>query len=117
MVTVQDVLARTLATMRSEATDMPLSQRAILLAVASDENVYLAQLADLLGCNSSTVTRGLNRLIDAGLVERQPHPTDDRIVRATTTSKGADVIQEILAIERRNAGDFDVIKLEGPNNG
>jgi DNA-binding MarR family transcriptional regulator len=110
MVTIQDVLARTLATMKGDDTDMPLSQRAILLAVADsqagEKGIYLAELADMLDCSSSTVTRAIDRLVDAGLITRRDHPTSKRRVATAVTAKGLALIESILAIERQSADEL-----------
>lgn len=48
----------------------------------------MGDLADALRVDSSTATRAVNRLVDAGLVQRTPAPDDARGVVVSVTRKG-----------------------------
>ena len=58
-----------------------------------------ATIADLLGVNPSTVTRMVDRLVAARMVDRQTNPASRRENVVTLTDSGADVVRR--ATERR----------------
>jgi len=72
-----------------------------LVILANDGPVNLATLAGLLGVAPSTTGRMVDRLVATGLIERTPHPTSRRELIAGLTSRGHDVVAQVIA-QRRN---------------
>ena len=66
-------------------------QRVALRALLLEPDTTAASLADALSVDRSSVTGILNRLQDAGLVERGPDDTDGRKHRIRVTEAGRDV--------------------------
>jgi DNA-binding MarR family transcriptional regulator len=79
---------------REQATTrLSASQLQALLVVEGDEGLNLGTLADRLGAILSSASRLCDRLVAAGMLDREPGPTDRREIRLTLTSAG----QELLA--------------------
>lgn len=53
------------------------------------------ELAQALGLDKSTLSRTLDALVAAGLVERAPHPEDGRAHRVALTPAGQEAVQRI----------------------
>lgn len=58
-------------------------------------------LAAAMSIDSSTVTRQVAPLVDAGLVERTPHPADGRAVVLRLSATGRDRLAQVRAARRR----------------
>lgn len=71
----------------------------------------MSGLADRLRIDASTATRGVQRLVDHGLVERFPSPDDGRVVMVRVTSEGrarhADVAARRAYAMQQILGAFD----------
>lgn len=83
---------------QSEAVGLSPQQHQLLLAVRAHPGDRPPSIGDLSGYllirHHSTV--GLvNRVVAAGLVERQPDPRDQRVIRVVLTRKGQDVIEQL----------------------
>ncbi len=59
-----------------------------LRSLQPDEPMKLSDLAQALHCDNSTVTGLADRLENAGLAERQAHPTDRRVKTLMLTERG-----------------------------
>jgi MarR family transcriptional regulator for hemolysin len=87
------------------------------LAVASNAATPLSQseLAERLGVEGATTVAMLDRLVRAGLVQRQPSKTDRRVKRVIVTDAGvglAEVVRaEAAAARRKLLADVDPKKL------
>jgi DNA-binding MarR family transcriptional regulator len=63
-------------------------QEMVLLRLVAEPGLSQNELADRLGIEPPTLTRGLQRLERAGLVERRPDADDARLVRVHLTPAG-----------------------------
>jgi DNA-binding MarR family transcriptional regulator len=76
-----------------------------LVRLGGDRGVSQRALMDELGLTSGTVSVRVDRLIEAGLVERRPDPEQKRNVLVSLTAKGRDLVERVipahLANERR----------------
>jgi DNA-binding MarR family transcriptional regulator len=63
-------------------------QQFILRCLWDEDGVTPGEVAKRLGLATPTVTRATARMEAAGLLCREPHPTDGRLVRLVLTSKG-----------------------------
>ena len=75
-----------------------------LLAFTRHGELPLGKAGDRLQVHPASVTNAVDRLVDAGLVERVPHPTDGRGALARITDDGRRVAAEATA--RLNAEVF-----------
>ena len=72
-----------------------------LVILSNEGPVNLATLASLLDVQPSTIGRMVDRLVGAGLIDRQPHPTSRRELVAELTPRGRRIVQKVTA-SRRN---------------
>jgi DNA-binding MarR family transcriptional regulator len=81
------------------------SQCQVLAHLARNEGIQQSGLADILEVEPITLTRILDRLEDAGFVERRNHPTDRRIRLLHLTKKAHPLLGEIFAIGAATRGE------------
>ncbi|MGP3535960.1 MarR family winged helix-turn-helix transcriptional regulator [Microbacterium sp. RD1] len=74
--------------------------RHLLDLEASGETVTPRSLADLLGISSAAITALIDRLADAGWVERAPHPQDRRSILVRATVPAGSPARRLLAVRR-----------------
>jgi DNA-binding MarR family transcriptional regulator len=91
------VAVRSLAAGNAEIT---LPQHRALVLLASRGPQRMADLADLLGVNSSTATRHCDRLQHRGLIRREPATDDRRAVRVSLTPAGNQLVHEVSDARR-----------------
>jgi DNA-binding MarR family transcriptional regulator len=72
-----------------------------LVILSNRGPVNLATLAGLLGVQPSAAGRMVDRLVGAGLIDRQPHPNSRRELLAALTARGREVVRRVT--ERRRA--------------
>ncbi len=86
-----------------------LAQFRLLVVLFSRGQQKVTTLAEALGVNPSSATRAIDRLLDAGLVDRQPNPMSRREMQVSLTRAGQRVVrnatrrrrEEIAAIVER----------------
>jgi DNA-binding MarR family transcriptional regulator len=81
------------------------SQCQVLAHLARHAGIQQSALAEILEVEPITLTRILDRLEEAGLVERQPHPTDRRIRLLHLTPAAHPLIDDIFAIGAVTRGE------------
>jgi DNA-binding MarR family transcriptional regulator len=72
-----------------------------LVILSNEGPINLATLAGLLDVQPSTTGRMVDRLVSAGLIDRQPHPNSRRELVVDLTPRGRKVVQKVTA-SRRN---------------
>ncbi|MET8142743.1 MarR family transcriptional regulator [Sphaerisporangium sp. NPDC005288] len=75
-------------------------QQFILRCLWENDGMAPGEIARLLELSTPTVTRAATRMETAGLLRREPHPTDARLVRLLLTDRGRElesVIDEEMA--------------------
>ena len=77
-----------------------IPQFRLLVILSNKGPVNLATLASLLDVQPSTIGRMVDRLVSAGLIDRQPHPTSRRELVAELTTRGRKVVQKVTANRR-----------------
>ncbi|MDR7278840.1 MarR family winged helix-turn-helix transcriptional regulator [Catenuloplanes atrovinosus] len=89
-------------TAREKATNrLSGSQLRALLVVEQDEGINLGRLAGNLGMILSSASRLCDRLVAAGMLEREPGRADRREIALTLTPAGRALLDEVRA-ERRD---------------
>lgn len=78
---------------------LTVAQSATLEALRAEGPLRLAALGRRLGITPSTLTRNLDRLLDAGLVSREPDPEDARAARIVLTPAGRKAAEEVARRE------------------
>jgi MarR family transcriptional regulator for hemolysin len=74
------------------------SQCQVLAHLSRHEGIQQGSLAEILEVEPITLTRILDRLEEAGLVERGAHPTDRRVRLLRLTKRAHPMLNEIFAI-------------------
>lgn len=104
-----------------EARDLPLIWYNVLIHLShdSDGGLRLQELAEVIGLSQSGLTRLLDRMCEAGLVDREPCPDDRRGAYAIITPEGKVTLEEATPIYQqgieahflRHLSDEDVVTL------
>jgi DNA-binding MarR family transcriptional regulator len=80
--------------------DLHVGQEMFLLCLSEHEGVMQSELADHLSIQQATVTRMLDRMENAGLVERCKDGADQRVSRVHLTEPGRSLLQPIAQMWR-----------------
>ena len=91
------VSARSLASVQERVT---LPQFRLLVVLGRHEETKLVTLAAQLAVNPSTAVRMVERLIAAGLVDREVNPANRREVLLRLTESGRQIVDEVTARRR-----------------
>jgi DNA-binding MarR family transcriptional regulator len=85
-------------------------QQYVLSCLWEEDGLAPGEVARRLGIATPTVTRAATRMEAAGLLRREPHPSDRRLVRLVLTDKGrhlrADVLREMAGLDERALRGF-----------
>ena len=73
-------------------------QRFILRCLWDQDGLTPGEVAKQLDLATPTVTRAATRMEAAGLLRREPHPSDGRLVRLVLTDRGRS-LEEVIAAE------------------
>ncbi|HEX4226950.1 MAG TPA: MarR family transcriptional regulator [Pseudonocardiaceae bacterium] len=92
------VSARSIAAVDESIT---LPQFRLLVVLSTQGAVKLMQVAEQLGVAPSTATRMIDRLIDAGLVDRETNPNSRREVVVSLSTQGRAVVRQVTQRRRR----------------
>lgn len=76
---------------RRAGVDIERSGSVMLARIEEHEPVRLCDLADMGGIDTSTASRQVGRLVDAGYVERRPDPDDGRATAHYLTREGREI--------------------------
>ena len=87
---------------------MPQAWFEVLLRIsrADGGQVSMGVLAQQVALTSGGVTRLLDRMIDAGLVQRVPCPTDRRVLFAALTDRGQAKLAQALVVHAADLRDI-----------
>jgi DNA-binding MarR family transcriptional regulator len=88
------------------AEDVTLAQYRVLVELAARGPQRVAELADALGVDPSTMTRMVDRLVRKGLVSRRRPSADRRTVRVSLARPGR---QLVLEVTRQRRAELAVI--------
>jgi DNA-binding MarR family transcriptional regulator len=81
------------------------AQWKVLLKLTRKPGLRQAELADMLDVEPITLSRRVDRLQEAGLVERAADPADRRAWRLHITAKAKPVVVRLMAIADEMTGD------------
>lgn len=95
---------------RLQPSGLTQEQWRALAHIARREGIGQAALADILEIQPITLTRVIDRLAGAGLVERRPNPNDRRAVQLFLTAQATPLIEHIAehaaAVHREALADL-----------
>jgi DNA-binding MarR family transcriptional regulator len=87
------------------ATRLSVSQLRALLAVEEAPGVNLRRLAEALNMILSSASRLCDRLVAAGLIDREPSKADRREIALSLTPTGEGLLAELRAERRRRLAE------------
>ncbi len=88
-------------------------QNLILSALREEDGVPVGEIGRKLGLDTATLTGTLDRMAQAGWLEKRPDPDDGRVVRVWTTGKAREAGDDLQReIQRINAEVLDRFTLE-----
>lgn len=79
-------------------------QQYVLMCLWEEDGLTPGEVAKRLGLATPTVTRTTARMAAAGLLRREPHPGDRRLVRLTLTEKGR-ALEESIGLEMQRLNE------------
>lgn len=91
------VSARSIAAVH-ESLSLPQFRLLVVLSTRGERKV--SELAEALGVNPSTATRAVDRLIEAGLVDRRTNPRSRREAQISLTTAGGRLVRKVTALRR-----------------
>ncbi|KAA0972121.1 MarR family transcriptional regulator [Aureimonas fodinaquatilis] len=91
---------RTLMAQRLSGIGLHAGQDAVLLALAEQDGMALAQLAEWLSVTPPTITKTITRLSAENFVEKRPSPTDGRQSFAFLTDAGLEAVSEVRRLRK-----------------
>ncbi len=83
---------------RARSLGVTRAQWQVLLSLSRNEGINQAGLADRLEVENITLCRMIDRLSEAGLVERRADPTDRRVWRLHLTEAARPLLDKMLAV-------------------
>ncbi len=86
-----------------EEVGISSAQLALLEWVATAPGCTLQDIADGLALTPPTVSVGMRKLEETGLLERQPHPADGRAWQFTLTAAGSELWARVQRYRRQKA--------------
>lgn len=90
--TLFSLLART-GRSADDGPAMTSTQRVVLIELVSAGPLRLGALATRIGASDPTVSRAVDGMVAAGIVERSPDPDDRRAVLHVATAKGREWVE------------------------
>jgi DNA-binding MarR family transcriptional regulator len=82
------------------------AQFGLLRRVGDGEVPSLTELASRLRCTNANITRLVDNMVKAGLIEKLRHPSDQRVVLIRLTALGAEVRSAAGAAYSRAVDEF-----------
>jgi len=83
---------------RARAIGITRAQWRVLISLARVDGPTQSELAELLDVERITLCRMVDRLADAGMVERRADPADRRVWRLHLTERAMPLVEELSAI-------------------
>lgn len=90
----QILLARVEAALKPHGLSFSRFELLRLLAFSRRGSLPITKASDRLQVHVSSVTHGIGRLEEAGLVVRNPHPSDGRVTLVEITDEGRDAVEQ-----------------------
>jgi DNA-binding MarR family transcriptional regulator len=101
MLASRAVLAAAVRALESVDPSVTVPQMRVLVLLWSGEPLNLSAVTEGLGVNASNASRTCDRLVNAGLVQRDEGISDRRQVSLTLTTRGRELVEKLLARRER----------------
>jgi DNA-binding MarR family transcriptional regulator len=88
-------------------------QQFVLRTLWREDGLPPGEVARRLGLATPTITRAATRMEAAGLLRREPHPDDRRVVRLRLTDRGR-ALEEVIDAEMNQLTDRALASLSAP---
>lgn len=102
-----------------ERQKLSITEWRVLATLSDGDGLTIGQLADIVIAKQPTVTKIIDRMSDAGLVQRQTGEVDRRQTTIYTTEAGKEVVRDLLrkakaaessALKRFDDGEIEQLK-------
>lgn len=97
----------------AQSVGLTLAQARAMAHLARNEGISQAALAEILEIQPITLLRQLDRLSDAGLIERRPNPSDRRAQQLFLTPAAQPLLERIVRLGRELAARA-LVGVDGP---
>jgi DNA-binding MarR family transcriptional regulator len=97
MLASRAVLAAAVRALESVDPSVTVPQMRVLVLLWSGEPLNLSAVTEGLGVNASNASRTCDRLVNAGLVQRDEGISDRRQVSLTLTVRGRELVEKLMA--------------------
>jgi DNA-binding MarR family transcriptional regulator len=84
-----------------EETGLSFSQITILMRLLHGGNTGVSEIGDQLGVTNAAASQAVDRLVQAGMIERTEDPQDRRAKRLALTPSGCTLIEKGIEIRSR----------------
>ena len=93
--------------------DLSLAQHNALVQVGLSPGVSSASVARRAGMTAQSMGTAVNGLLDRGLLERRPHPTNRRVMQLHPTEAGLALVElSQAALNEAHAGLFEALSAD-----
>ncbi|MBB6252631.1 MarR family winged helix-turn-helix transcriptional regulator [Nitrospirillum iridis] len=94
-----------LATRYQERFGLSIPEWRVFATLGQEQPLSSNDIVERTAMDKAKVSRAVNRLVECGLLDRQPHPRDQRLLRLSFSARGRDlytqVAPEALAWEKQ----------------
>ncbi len=103
-----------------EKQKLTVTEWRVLATLSDGDGLTIGQLADMVIAKQPTVTKIIDRMSEAGLVERHTGQVDKRQTTIYTTERGKELVRDLLrrakvaetsALRRFSDGEVETLKL------
>ncbi|MDG3440449.1 MarR family winged helix-turn-helix transcriptional regulator [Nitrospirillum amazonense] len=84
-----------LATRYQERFGLSIPEWRVFATLGQEQPLSSNDIVERTAMDKAKVSRAVNRLVAAGLLDRQPHPRDQRLLRLSFSHKGRDLYAQV----------------------
>ncbi|TWB22586.1 DNA-binding MarR family transcriptional regulator [Nitrospirillum amazonense] len=84
-----------LATRYQERFGLSIPEWRVLATLGQEQPLSSNDIVERTAMDKAKVSRAVNRLVAAGLLDRQPHPRDQRLLRLSFSARGRDLYAQV----------------------
>jgi len=86
--------------------DLTMPQLKIVLLLLFNESLRMSELASGLGVSLATATGVVDRLVERGIIQRESHPGDRRVVLCQLSAEGRELVSGLWQSARERTRDL-----------
>ena len=86
--------------------DLTMPQLKIVLLLLFNDSLRMSELASGLGVSLATATGVVDRLVERGIIQRESHPSDRRVVLCQLSAEGRELVSGLWQSARERTWDL-----------